>query len=814
MSRSKTKQVVDGSFVAVRARAHRSLAGARVGAAVAALLATCAAGAQNVSGPSSAGDTASGASAVGLEEITVTATRQSEPLSKVPISVAAYSAEGMDRLGVRNITDLASLTPGVTFAQANPGSGTNIQIRGISSLVGAATTGIYIDDTPIQIRSIGYFPSNTYPQVFDLDRVEILRGPQGTLFGAGSEGGTVRFITPEPSLSQYSEYARAEVANVDGGGWTYEGGAAAGGPIIPDTLGWRLSAWHREDAGWIDRVDHTTDAVVDANANHQAATALRLAMTYQPISGLQITPGVYYQQQTFNNTSLYWNTLSDPNANVFRNGDPLGQPGSDTFTLSTLKAAYTAGPVEVLSDTAYFRRRSRIYLDYSTVVPDVVGGPSAPPFGIPGFTSKTDEFDGQDNFTQEIRFQPTDVGGRLNWLAGLFYSHSIQTSFEGIGGANLNTLTQALFGAPDAEAIFGPNYQPGNYALITTNRALDRQYAAYGNVDYSLTEQFKVTVGVRVAHVSSDFGNVQGGPFGGGTPKPTGSSTSATPVTPKFALDYQLDSRNLYYASVAKGYRVGGGDAPVPIPECSADLASIGLTGTPETYRSDSLWSYEVGAKNRLLDDRLHLDSSVYFIDWKNIQQQVFLPNCDFKYVANLGSLHSKGFDLQAQYQPVEPLTTGAALGYNKSNYVSNVYPGVIHGTGANSVIVSQGDTIDAPPWSVTLLSRLTLPVRESGARVYFDAHYIFRSRNNGTPAFSDPASLSYDPQLPRMSAQHILDLRSGVTFGSFDLSLFVNNATNSTATTFSLHDSLTSPLFKNVGITPRVIGLTAVFRN
>lgn len=797
----------------------RSLRGARLasnacaGTIVAALLAFPAQG-QNVADTNVASGNGGGAAGATLQEITVTATRRSEPLSKVPISVAAYSADAMDRLGIRSISDIASLTPGVTFSQANPGSGTNIEIRGISSLVGAATTGIYIDDTPVQIRSIGYFPSNVYPEVFDLDRVEVLRGPQGTLFGAGSEGGTVRFITPQPSLTQYSEYGRAQVAGVDGGGLTYEAGAAVGGPLIPGTLGFRLSAWHQQDGGWIDRVDHTTGQVVDANSNTQDSNAFRLALAYQPIDGFTVTPGVYYQRLQYNNTSLYWNTLSDPDDNVYRNGDPLGQPGSDTFTLSTVKMDYSPGPITVLADSAYFRRRSTIYLDYSTVVPDVVGGPTAPPFGIPGFTDRTSEFDGQDNFTQEIRFQPTEVQGRLNWLFGLFYSHAIQTSFEGIGGDDLDALTLALFGVPDAASIFGPNYQPGNYALITQNHALDKQEAAYGNLDYSLTDRIKLSAGVRVAHVSSDFGNVQGGPFGGGTPKPTASSTSGNPVTPKFALDYQHDPKNLYYLSVAKGYRIGGGDAPVPIPECSADLAAIGLSVTPVTYDSDSLWSYEVGAKNRLLGDRLHIDSSAYFIDWKNIEQQVFLPNCDFKYVANLGTLHSRGFDLQVDYRPIDELTMSAAMGYNKSTYVNNVYPGVVHGTGANSVIVSGGDTIDGPPWTVTLMSRVVLPSQAKDRQWYFAPAYVFRSRNNGTPAFSDPDSLSYDPRLSRMSAQRILNLRAGVTLGMMDISLFSNNVSNSTATTFSLHDSLTSPLFKNVGIVPRVFGLTFVLRN
>jgi len=747
-----------------------------------------------------------------LQEVVVTATRREEQLSKVPISIAAFSQESMDQLGVRDIDDLAKLTPGVTFAQANPGSGTNIQIRGISSLVGAATTGIYINDTPIQIRSIGYFPSNVYPEVFDLDRVEVLRGPQGTLFGAGSEGGTVRFITPQPSLNTFSEYSRAEVAGIDSGGMNYEGGAAVGGPIVDDVLGFRMSAWYRRDGGWIDRVDHTTGQEVDENSNTQNHTAIRAALTLQPVSGLQITPGVYYQTTSFNNTNLYWNTLSNGGDTQFRNGDPLGQPGSDTFTLSTIKVAYTASNVSIIADTSYFRRRSTIDLDYSTVVPDVVGGPAAPPFGIPGFTSRTNEYDGQDNFTQEIRFQPAERTGPLNWLVGMFYSHAIQTSFEGIGGENLNTLTEALFGVPDAEAIFGPNHQPGNYALVSANHALDDQYAIYGNFDYAITDKLDATIGVRVARVESFFENSQGGPFGGGAVATTGSSTAATPVTPKFALAYQADDANLFYTSVAKGYRVGGGDAPVPLPQCTADLASIGLTSTPETYKSDSLWSYEVGAKNRL-GSQFRVESSAYFIDWSNIQQQVFLPNCDFKYVANLGSLHSKGADLNVQYQPIDPLVLGAAVGYNDSKYTGNVYPGAVPGTGANSVIVSKGDTIDTPPWTATLTSRLTFPAFGSGRHVYVDSDFVYRTRNNGVLASSDPNSLSYDPRLPRMSMQHILGVRGGITFGNLDLSIFSTNVTNSTATTFTLHDSLTSPLFKQVGIEPRVVGVTFVYR-
>src|ERR1700736_5121421 len=201
----------------------------------------------------------------GLEEIVVTATRREENISKAPISVTAFSQDMIDQKGIKDFQYVARFTPGVSIDT----SGTNaISIRGISSSGGAGTTGIYIDDTPIQSRALGFNPDDTLPKTFDLDRVEVLRGPQGTLFGAGSEGGTVRYIMTQPSLTQFTSYARSEVSYTEGGAPSYEAGLAMGGPIINDTVGFRVSAWFRRDGGWIDQVDPTTLQTIDSNANH------------------------------------------------------------------------------------------------------------------------------------------------------------------------------------------------------------------------------------------------------------------------------------------------------------------------------------------------------------------------------------------------------------------------------------------------------------------------------------------------------------------------------------------------------------------
>src|SRR5450432_4690677 len=198
-----------------------------------------------------------------LQEVVVTATRHEEVLSRVPISVTAITQEGMDLRGIKDFQDVARFTPGVNIDK----SGTNnISIRGIASSGGAGTTGIYIDDTPIQIRGLAFNPDDALPKSFDVDRVEVLRGPQGTLFGAGSEGGTVRYITTQPSLTANSFYSREEVSFTEGGSASYEGGIAAGGPLIDGTLGARLSVWYRRDGGYIDRIDPTTLALQEKNA--------------------------------------------------------------------------------------------------------------------------------------------------------------------------------------------------------------------------------------------------------------------------------------------------------------------------------------------------------------------------------------------------------------------------------------------------------------------------------------------------------------------------------------------------------------------
>jgi iron complex outermembrane receptor protein len=296
-----------------------------------------------------------------LQEVVVTAERRTERLQDVPASVGVFTQETLDAQAVRGIDDLSRLSPGVTFLRngaytSSSGAASDVAIRGIDSIAGAATTGIYIDDTPIQTRHINLTSQNAYPALFDVERVEVLRGPQGTLFGAGAEGGAVRFISPDPGLTAYSGYYMAELATTANGDPTYAVGAAAGGPIIDDKLGFRVSASYRHDGGWVNRVDFASGDAIDRRSNWQRTSTLRAALTFAVTDRLSITPSIYYQEQDLNDTGYYWKHLSNPAANAFNNGNAIASPDMDKFYLPAVKITWNLGAARLISNTSYFSR--------------------------------------------------------------------------------------------------------------------------------------------------------------------------------------------------------------------------------------------------------------------------------------------------------------------------------------------------------------------------------------------------------------------------------------------------------------------------
>ena len=619
-------------------------------------VAACASNATLANDATTAAEPAAGGA---LEEIVVTANRREESISKVPISVTALNQDSLDQKGIRDFSEMVRFTPGVSIDTA----GTNaISIRGISSSGGAGTTGIYIDDTPIQMRALGYNPDDTLPKTFDLDRVEVLRGPQGTLFGAGSEGGTVRYIMTQPSVTTDSTYARTEVSYTQDGSPSYEGGIAHGGPIIDDVLGFRASLWYRYDGGWINDVNDTTGAITQPNANYTNTTAARLAMLYKPASNVSITPSLMFQNKQQNNVSTYWPAYSNPGAGEFNDATPERIPNPDEYYLPALKIQVDFDHMTFTSNSSYYHRNETDSYQgtaFDLAYYQALGAPNAlfpgaPALGCgsaanspvpnpatgncswyplingtgihlpPGFTNYstpntiTNE---QRTWTQEFRLQSSDASSRLKWTIGAFWSLAQETSVEQLNDPNIDSFFSALYGPTNTpDSIYGPysscngrgTPQPASAPVpncdiyINNNKSYDRQIAGFGELTYNLTDRLAIIAGGRYAKMGFSLDHYANGYENYGPSFAAGSEEEHA-FTPKLGLSFQADDKDLYYFTYAKGFRPGGYNAPLP-SYCAPGLEQQGYPSgqAPLTYNSDTTKSYEIGSKNNF-DDRLKI---------------------------------------------------------------------------------------------------------------------------------------------------------------------------------------------------------------
>jgi iron complex outermembrane receptor protein len=781
-----------------------------------------------------------------LQEITVTATRREESLSKVPISVTALTQDAMDLRGIKDFQDIARFTPGVNIDN----SGTNnIAIRGIASTGGAGTTGIYLDDTPIQIRGTAFNPDDALPKSFDIDRVEVLRGPQGTLFGAGSEGGTVRYITTQPSLTQNSFYSREEVSFTEGGSINYEGGIAAGGPLIDNTLGARLTVWYRRDGGYIDLINPVSLATVQKNANFDETVLYRLAFIYAPSDQWTITPGIYYQDRYRNQVEDYWPLYSNPSKNEFVSADPDQRSDPDRFYLASVKIEGNVGFAKLISNTSYFHRKEQTGYEgtlynlgfyQSAVFLNGDGSSASTPYPLldnaglhlpPGaldYRSPNSIDNGQQNITQEIRLQSADATSPLFWTTGVFFSSNRQTYLEQIHDPLLNELSLAATGLPYTSWFVDPNtglpvqYDPRfpNDSYFLQTKATDQQYALFAEGTYAFTDQYKLTVGGRYSRIKFTNDSLTGGPQLFLPPQTVNVSQTENSFTPKASFSYQYDPRNLYYATYAKGFRPGGANNPVPQAACAPDFQAFGITESPPTFRSDTVNSFEVGAKNNI-DNRVKIASSIYYIRWNNIQQSVLPPTCQITFIANLGTAVAKGGDIQAEIALTDNFTAEIATGYTSARYTQNSTFSDVQAL----PIVSKGDAIvgqsgeppgqPAAPFTFTLGLEYKFNLFDLPGFVRVDDEYT--SRNKWPSAAQDPNTLQFNPAFYSLSSTNLASARAGVTFGGWQASAFVDNLTDTHTVTnynFSIYPGNAPSLERQYTFRPRTIGLTITYRN
>ena len=718
----------------------------------------------------------------GLGEVVVTATAREDTLERVPMSIGVWTQAAVEASGAKDVSTIANLTPGVEFdayPDYSAGIETNIAIRGINAKDGS-TTAIYVDGTPIVADRASSF-GRAYPVLFDLERIEVLRGPQGVLLGEGAEGGAVRFITTQPSLTTLSGFAHSEIAQTARGAPSYEMGAAVGGPLSLGVAGARVGAWLRRDGGFVDRVDPFTGATVDKNANWARSAVLNASATIAPTGSVQITPSIRYQTVEVHDSSAFYTYLSDAASGVLRNGKLLDQWSSDRSYLISLKATAEADTADVSSTTAYFRRHASAIQDDSNNSGRGHSNPLGPEYPV-SYADATPNLIGIDQsvLSQQVRIASSDPTARLAWIIGAGYVHAHYKENQDVG-------TSALVdeGRLDGKTLID---------RITT------QIAAYGDADLRFHERLTASVGVRVERDSYEsLQRVPAFPPYYGA-QSFGIDSTTTSVSPRVSVVYHGEVGNLYYVTVAKGYRMGGPNATL----------GAACESTPIAYRPDSVLSYEVGAKNNLLGTRLQVDGSVYHIIWRNVQTPVPVRNCGIGYTINAGAATSDGFDIGIQAALTDQLKVGVTAAYTYARYSEAVVLG-------DAVVVGKGDAIGAlplvpAPWSATASAayEMALP---GGVRVSLHAQDVFHSRNPGPFTSDNPVALTYAPTRRPNPSTDLLNLRATAAWPAFEVSVFVNNALDSQPTLQRRNYIPTDTLFYATTFRPRTVGASGNWR-
>lgn len=752
-----------------------------------------------------------------IEEVLVSAQRRDEAISKVPISMSAFTQDTLDDLNVGSLSDLAGIVPGLLIPHPDTtnNSSSAIAIRGIFSGGNTPTTQLYIDETPIAIREMrqGGPSGSFFPTVFDLERVEVLRGPQGTLFGSSAMGGAIRFITPQPNLKESSGYAKAEFGSTDRGAPSYAGGVAYGAPIVEDKVGFRASAWYNVDGGYIDNVDPYTQQMVKRNSNDSSAFAGRVAFTFAPGDRLSITPAVFFQRQHIENLSAVW---VRPDFGYDVSGDAPSQPSDDKIAIPSLALKYELDRMVFQSDSSYLDRDFDTYDDTSQLLPAIFDNQIL--VTPPAYQIWQHQLGGSRAWQQQFRLTSTG-DSKLQWVVGAYFRHARETLDQRVT-PNLSPMTQALYGA-DSQAIFGlPDYVRDGvaYTQYTTFETTDEQRSLFGDLGYQLTGHLKLNLGVRVERsVVKDQTQFLAGPFGGSA---LGRliilpDEKATPVNPRASVTYQFNDQHMVYASAAKGYRSGGANlaANLTRPSCVAVLQSLGIEGTPITFDSDSLWSYEAGAKNLMLDGRLSLQTSVFRINWKDIQTAYNEQGCS-TFTINRGAATVDGVEMQFAVVPLEGLKIGGNISYVDATYDKAEFG--VPNNGVPRLIYGEDKLARVLPWTAALNAELSwnMGALWSGARSYIRADYRWQDQ---APA-GNPAAADYNPYQDRFRDPSFneLNIRIGAKRANLDISAFINNATNSDPT-LGFHEIGTGgadyPLAYRGVIRPRTVGVTGIYR-
>jgi outer membrane receptor protein involved in Fe transport len=700
-----------------------------------------------------------------LEEIVVTSTKRTENLRAVPQSISVITGTQLQAMHVDDYADLARNVPGLSFTNSGGPGLSNLEIRGISSTIGQPTVSIYLDDTPITIRNNSFYAGQPEPLLFDLAQSEVLRGPQGTLYGASSMGGTIRLVSNPVNLSSYQGSAYSELSETEHGGLNYVFRGVVNVPIVTETLGLRIGYETTQDSGYVDHAD--LDGTVDKRGiNGDRSNVLKAAFLWDVTPDLTITSSVFLQRTHIADTGLV-----DLDNSNYVTTKLVPEGGTDTMAIPSIKINYDFDWADLTSVSSYAYRHFPRTTDGTYFNSEYVGFFLDDILDQPGKDGKLhgdalgalpgpvyNSLNARQA-TEEIRlvskpYDPNGDGLPITWIAGLYYSDAkyLGTSAQYITDFN-QTFAKYYSGTP-AEVLGAPT--PNNLFYDFVNRLDDRQYAAFGELAYYVLPEFKLTAGLRYLYGRDSATNVSGG-FFASTPFSSGN-TKAYALTPKFAATYDVSDSTTTYVNVSKGYRLGGINAPVPAEQCAVDLHAFGLDQAPDNYQPDKLWNYEVGAKSRFFDNQLSVNVSAYDIEWDKIQLDVPLKTCGFDYFANVGHARSVGFETEI----LERLTPDLTLGF------TGVYDDATFTQAEANLGIRNGDIVPgSPKWSVTLSADYEKQLTDL---------YGFFARANWQFIGTSHGTFVRDNQDYQRPNYNLFGASIGLTYDNWEFSIFTKN--------------------------------------
>jgi len=729
-------------------------------------------------------------------ETKVTAMKRDDTIENIPVSVAAPTEDALRDKGAETIEDVAASVAGFSVQNLGPGQST-VAMRGVSSGQIARDqpgvkeqVGAYLDESVI---SMSLFTPDL--DFFDTSRVEVLRGPQGTLFGSGSESGTVRYITNQPELGLTKTFAELTGATTTHGS---QSGSAKAGFNVPlgDSAALRTAVYYDHSPGYINAVQ--PDLSVKNNLNGGDRMGLRAALLIAPSDDFTITPRLVYQKATtdgWNRTDAF-NILGNPytttRPKVFL-GDreqytQILEPFTDKFLLGDLTMKLKLGSILLTSVTSYTHRDVLVVRDATALTASITGGSIGLPPSVYTLNAPLDDATKATGWTQELR--ASGSAGKLQWVVGGFYAdnqrHYNQSLYVGGFTALSGIPTQGLRAPKDV--LYWSDL---DYKL--------KQFALFGEATYAITKALSVTAGLRYYNFSEDKGQIFDGIFGNddnGTKLVSQpGTTKADGVAPRFIVSYKVSDATTLNAQAARGFRLGGINDPINIPLCTPqDLVTF---SGHDAWNDETAWNYEVGAKTRLFGGKGSLGVSGFYTDITDLQVTVTAGSCSSRLIFNVPKSRSVGGELELGYTPNDHFDFSASAGFADSQIRSTIpgTPDLVTSTG-----IREGNRLPGVPKFQMSVSATYQQDVAPGYQGYATATYnhvgsrytqvadqeagvgtlnllSFGKNTIGGPLTQ--STFTFDPLMP---SYDLINLRLGVRHGYWDVALYVNNLTDQSA--------------------------------